>query len=321
VELTFATPLWALVGLLGAMPLAALLLTEQRAARVRTLLHLRRPTTLAALAPAVALVVASALVATAAAQPVLVERDEQLVRRDAELYVVIDTSRSMLAASDAEAPTRFERAQQVATTLRREFADLPIGLVSLTDRALVHLFPTTDAAAYAATLRRAMGVDRPPPRAPSQRASKLSGAGEISIWNYFSPAAKRRLAVVVTDGEGQRNDPRDIRETLRDGVRVSLAFVHVWASGERVFGATGPEAAYTADPASRELLADVAAAARGRMFSEADTNELTEWIGARLPPAVPTDVGDRARPRPLAPWAAAAAFAPLAFLLRRRNRA
>ena len=114
--------------------------------------------------PVVALGLVGAFVAIAAAQPVLVTREEQLVRRDAELYVVIDTSRSMLAAADAGEPNRFDRAKRIATELRREFPDLPMGLASMTDRLLPHLFPTVDGATYGATLARAMGVDRPPPR-------------------------------------------------------------------------------------------------------------------------------------------------------------
>lgn len=321
VELTFASPTWALVGLLGALPLAALLLTERRATRVRSVLRLQRPATIAALTPAVALAVAAALVATAAAQPVLVVRDRQLVRSDAELYVVVDTSRSMLAAAEAGAPTRFERARGIAAALRRSFPDLPMGLASMTDRALVHLFPTTDAPAYAATVQRAMGVDRPPPRVASRRATKLSAVGEMAVWNYFSPALKTRIIVLLTDGEGQSSDPQDLRETLRDGVPASFAFVQVWGEGEQVFGPNGAEPGYAADPASKELLERVARAVGSRVFRERNVEGLTREVASRLPPPVRTDVGARERPRPLAPWAAAAAFVPLAFLLRRRNRA
>ena len=320
-ELTFATPEWAVVGLLLVLPLAGLALTERRAHRVRRLLRLRRPDGLAFAVPVVALGLVGAFVAIAAAQPVLVTREEQLVRRDAELYVVIDTSRSMLAAADAGEPNRFERAKRIATELRREFPDLPMGLASMTDRLLPHLFPTVDGATYGATLARAMGVDRPPPRLPSQRATALSAVAEAGVWNYFSETAKYRTVVVLTDGEGQPNDPANLRSGLRDGVRTRLVFVHVWDVDEQVFGPNGPETRYAADPASFGLLTRVAAAGRGRAFRESQVEELRREIARGLPAALPTDTGRREEPRPLAPWAAAAAFLPLAVLLQRRNRA
>ena len=320
-ELTFATPQWAAVGLALLLPLVALVLTEQRATRVRALLALQRPDSLAMAAPAVALGLVGALVAVAAAQPVLVVRDEQLIRRDAELFVVLDNSRSMLAAPSAGEPTRFDRAKRLAHDLRREFPDLPMGLASMTDRSLLHLFPTTDGATYAATLERAMGVDRPPPRLPSRRATALASVAEVALWNYFSNDAKQRLAVVLTDGEGQTTDPANLRSGLRDGVRVRFLFVHVWGADEQVFGPTGPETGYAADPASFALLSRVAEAGRGRAFRESQTDTLRREIARGLPAARPTDIGRREEPRPLAPWAAAAAFLPLAFLLRRRNRA
>lgn len=320
-ELTFATPHWALTGLAVAVPLAALVLTERRAHRMRRLLRLRRPGGVAMAAPAVALAVVAALVAAAAAQPVLVVRDTQLVRGDAEVYVAIDNSRSMLAAAGAGGPTRFERATAIAAGLRRAFTDLPIGLASVTDRLLLHLFPTTDAAAYTATLRRAMAVDRPPPRLPSTRATRLSAVAEIAVWNYFSDSARQRIAIILTDGEGQATDPRDLRTALRDGVRVQFMFLHVWQPDEQVFGRSGAEAGYAADPGSYGLLERVAGAVGAPVFREDQLERLTAALERRLPPARETDLGARERPRPLAPYAAAAAFLPLAFLLRRRNRA
>jgi hypothetical protein len=321
-ELTFASPGWAVVGLALALPLVALVLTEHRAGRVRALLHLRRPDSLALAAPAVALALVGGLVAVAAAQPVLVVRDEQLIRRDAEVYLIIDNSRSMLATSAPGEPNRFERAKRIAVELRRAFPDLPIGLASMTDRLLLHLFPTTSTATYGATLQRAMGVDRPPPRLPSKRATALSAAAEATVWNYFSDAARQRIAVVMTDGEGQTNDPENMRSALRDGVRARFLFLHVWDEDEQVFGPDDePESGYAADPGSFGLLSRVAEAARGRAYREGQMEQLRSDLARGLPAPKPTDIGRREEPRPLAPYAAAAAFLPLAFLLRRRNRA
>ena len=54
---------------------------------------------------------AVAVLALAAAQPVVASHDRSSVERYADVFVVIDTSRSMLASVRAGAPTRFERAR------------------------------------------------------------------------------------------------------------------------------------------------------------------------------------------------------------------
>ena len=58
-----------------------------------------------------ALVLAIALLGLAAAQPVVASPHQSAVRRDADVFVVLDTSRSMLASRAPETPTRFDRAR------------------------------------------------------------------------------------------------------------------------------------------------------------------------------------------------------------------
>ncbi len=127
-HVTFLTPLAGLVALLVALPLAAMLLTERRVSEVRRALRLPEPRASKPLA-AIALVVLAALLGLGAAQPAVDTTEERLARADAEVYVVIDTSRSMLAASGAGDQTRFERAQTAALRLRSELPEIPIGLV------------------------------------------------------------------------------------------------------------------------------------------------------------------------------------------------
>src|SRR5207245_1127951 len=80
----------------------------------------------------------------AGTQPTLVRRSQHHVRKDAQAWFVLDTSLSMKAAAGPAAPTRFERAQALAIRLRRKLGDVPVGIASITDRALPHLFPTAD---------------------------------------------------------------------------------------------------------------------------------------------------------------------------------
>jgi len=122
---SFLTPLDAIFVLAAAAPLFALLLTERRAERVRRLLALHGPGRRAIVPVVIALVLLPALVAVAAAQPVVVR--EQLVseRADAQAFVLFDTSLSMRATSGAGRPTRLARAKKLALRLQRSLADVP----------------------------------------------------------------------------------------------------------------------------------------------------------------------------------------------------
>jgi hypothetical protein len=320
-HVSFASPEAALVGAAVLGPLAALFLIERRARRVRGVLGLRRPQRSWLLAHAVATVLFAALVGLAAAQPLLARTESTFVRGDAEVYVVLDTSRSMLAAPAAREENRFERALDQAGRLREQLADVPVGIASLTDRLLPHLFPTSDRDEFAATLERAVDVDRPPPRAERFRSSEFAALADAAIWNYFSENLRRRLLVVFTDGEGQPGDVDGLRIGLRAHPPVKMLFVHVWDEDERVFGDVGAELQYASDPTSRDLLGRLAAVTGGRVFADGDVGAVAAAVRREL--GVGTRVSSRlsGEPRPLAPYAVAAALVPLAFLLWRRNRA
>ena len=320
-ELSFASPEGALVGAAVLGPLAALFLIERRASRVRRVLGLRRRPRRRLLTDALATALLAALVALAAAQPLLARTDETFVRGDAEVYLVLDTSRSMLAAPSAGDDTRFERALDQAGRLRDELAAVPVGVASLTDRLLPHLFPTSDRDAFAATLERTIGVDRPPPRVERNRSSEFAALADAAVWNYFSENLRRRLLVVFTDGEGQAGDVEGLRIGLRSQPRLTMLFVHVWGEGERVFGEAGPELQYAPDPTSRDLLGQLASVAGGRVFAEGDVGAVAAAARRELGAGTRASSRLSGNPQPLAPYAVGAVLVPLAFLLWRRNRA
>ena len=142
--------------------LAMLLVGERRSGRVRTLLSLRAPGR-GAIATIAAVCLAGGLLALAAARPVVNETHARYLRTDAEAFFAIDISRSMLAAPSRTAPDRLDRARRAAGTLRNAIPDVPSGVASFTDRLLPNLFPTSDPGAFAATVDRAVGIERPPP--------------------------------------------------------------------------------------------------------------------------------------------------------------
>jgi hypothetical protein len=318
-DVTFLTPVAGLVALLVALPLAAMLLTERRVSEVRRALRLPEPRASKPLA-AIALVVLAALLGLGAAQPAVDTTEDRLARADAEIYVVIDTSRSMLAAPAAGEQTRFERAQQAALRVRRELPEIPIGLASLTDRVLPHLLSGVNQTAFEATLKRAMGVDRPPPLQRSNRvASTFDALRAIPTRNFFAPQATKRLVVFLTDGESRVFNPRRMKASFRTKA-TGLVVVRFWKERERVFRADGsPELQYRADPASGEAVRTLAGAVGGRAFGEDELDEVVAVAEEFVGKGEAEPLGQDTSRTTLAPYLFLSAFVPLGFLLWRRN--
>jgi hypothetical protein len=318
-DVTFLTPLAGLVALLVVVPLAVMILTERRVSEVRRALRLAEPRASRPVA-AIALVVLAALLGLGAAQPAVDTSEDRLARTDVEVLVVFDTSRSMLAAPSADGETRFERAQEASLRLRKELPEIPMGLVSLTDRVLPHLLATINQTAFEATVKRTMGVDRPPPLQRSNRvASTFDALRGIPTRNFFAPQATKRLVVFLTDGESRAYGERRMRAAFRVQ-NTGLFVVRFWQDGERVFRANGaPESQYQADPASAQAVRALARTAGGRAFDEDELDEVVAAVREFVGEGTATPVGEDTSRTSLAPYLFLSAFVPLGFLLWRRN--
>jgi VWA domain-containing protein len=319
-RLTFLTPLAAFVAVAGLLPLAALGLAVRRAERVRRVLGLAPAALRARVLPASALVVAAALLGLAAAQPVL-ERDTKLrVRSDAEVFVIVDVSRSMLARTDAESPERLERAKDAAVELRESLSGVRVGIASLTDRVLPHLFPSPNEETFRRTLRGALGVERPPPRETlSANATSLEALTALANRHFFSPAVAHRVAVVLTDGESRPLDELGVAASLRRTPAVGAVFVQFWDARERVYTQGLPEPEYEPDRSARARLERIARLADGGVYSENELGAAARKIRELLGDGPSVVERDRRERRPLAPFLTAAAFLPLALVLLRRR--
>jgi hypothetical protein len=316
-RLTFLSPSAAFIGLAVALPVLALVMAQSRARVARAALRL--PVSSAGLWPIVAALAALAiLLAFGAAQPVL-ERDRtHVVRPDA--FFVFDTTRSMAAAGSPGGATRFERAVSLATRVRNSVPELPVGVATLTDRVLPHLFPTSRADSFHAVLDEAVGIERP---GSVQRGNavgtNLAALVSVPRTAFFSPEAKRRVLVVFTDAETRPYDPTELRIEYRKRP-VSIALVRVGNGGDRVFvrgGAADPN--YRPQPGVSGELATFAAATRARIFDEDEPGRLTGFVRSSMGAGGPRLTAKEPDPTPLAAWAFGAAFFPLAFLLWRRN--
>jgi von Willebrand factor type A domain len=320
--MTFLSPLGALVALAAFAPLAAFAFADRRRRRVEAALALpgaqedrgRRRTVV------LALVSIAALLGLAATQPTVLRKQGRKVRSDAAAIFVIDTSRSMLASEGPTSPTRFERAQKLALELRAKLSDVRVGIASMTDRVLPHLFPSSDQQAFSSVLERSVGIERPPPTDSFNTVVTTLGAlTKVTTDNFFPAEARHRLLVVFTDGESRPFVDASVGALFHRPPVVRPIYVQVWRQGEAVYQSGKPDVAYHLDPNSRATIQRLAEATDGISIRgehvDAAADAAHELLGSG--PKV-ADIRERRR-LDLAPYLALCVFAPLGFLLYRRN--
>jgi hypothetical protein len=313
--LSFLTPQAALVALVGLLPPAIFFRRNRRARAVRDELGLAEPPPRLRRSLLAALVAVPLLAGVAAAQPVI-DRAEPLAQRtDAEMFFVLDTSRSMLAAGTQSSRTRMDRARGVAMAIRDALPEIPAGIAQLTDWTVPHLFPTVDAATFRFVLERSVYVESLGAREDSVLATDLNALSSFVGNSYFSPAARKRLLVVLTDGESRSIEP-GLAQLEQAGIRT--IFVHVWGAGESIWRPKGAEPQYRPDPDSRQTLARAAALADGEVFDEGDIGGVIDRARAALGEGE-TSPREQRDLFALMPYVMFAAVLPLGFLLRHRN--
>jgi hypothetical protein len=319
-ELQFLTPVAALVALGALVPLAVLAVSDRRAARVRAALGLPADDLRSQLAVPVAVCVLCGLLAFAAAQPVVRTERPRLTRRDAQAFVAVDISRSMLASASPASQPRIERARGVAERLRAGLSDVPVGVATFTDRPLPLLFPTTSAGAFAATVAKAVGIEQPPARSQSQTVTSFDSLAELPWSGYFAPAIRKRVLFVVTDAETEGFDVGGVRRSFGRNPRIAVVVVRVGSPRERVFGPDDlPEPGYSRPAASDRSLALFVSATHGKAFGEHDVAGAVRAARSALGTGPRERLGTFSGRRHLAPYLVLAAILPLGVVLRRRN--
>lgn len=319
-DLTFLTPLAGIFAVSALLPLAIYWLRAQRAGRIRGALRLEEPSRRGRAPLVAALAAVPALLGMAAAQPVLGTERSVPERDDAEAFFVMDTSRSMLAADSAGSATRFERSVEAASAIRDRIPQVRAGIVSMTDRLLPHVLPTTDRRVFEATLRRSIGVELPPPAFTySTHATAYDLLAGIPERRYFSQTAKKRVLVVLTDGES-----RPFGSTL-DGAfpgkpPIEIVFVRFWVADERIYQ-TGVADSYVPDNGSQAALDRAASLVGGQAFSEGEVDAAGDAVAELVGEGKTSDRTIPGARVALMPWVTLAAFLPLGFLLWRRNKA
>jgi len=307
---TFLTPDGALLALLAILPVTAFAWASRRVAIIRSALGLPPPRAGGRarwLAPAAVVV----LLALAAMQPVIRTQATVRTRADAQVFVVLDTSRSMAAAPSPTAPTRLDQAKTLALSLQGELGGLPLGVATFTDRVLPDLFPTADRAAYDSTVE-SVSVEDPPPREVAVVATNFAALVALGTQGFFPPSVHRRAVILITDGESAPFDAAGLAASLKQHA-TTLAVVRVGGGGDRVWTNGRPEAGYLPDPSGARTTVDRVGAAFGHPPGESAASIVRRAVGSG--PTVRVGAGPRSRT--LAPYVALLAVLPLAFAIGR----
>lgn len=315
--MTFLSPLGALVALAVVLPLGAYALLELRSRRVSDRIGLTLPPLRSRIGIPAALAVVAAFLGIAAAQPVISGTHSHTGRSDAQVYVLFDVSRSMLARSSSGAPDRIQRAKALALKLRHGLADVPFGVASLTDRVLPHLFPTLDPNVFESVIRDAVGIERPPPSGTGDLATDYSTLGDTGTNNYYGAGVGKRVLVVFSDGESKYFDDALLKKEFEKG-NVRVLFVHLWGADEKIYLGRNVDPGYRPDPQSNQAAARIAAAGSGEVLGE-DPGALVSQTKQLVGTGPHTTIREQRTRVSLGPYVALMALLPLGFVLLRRN--
>lgn len=304
-------PAALLLALAGLLPLAVAVLRGRRARRVRAELGLGAPPGRRRVVRPALLASAFALLGLALAQPSIARRHDQRVRGDAQLLVVLDNSRSMLAAAPG-GRSRAARAAAFAQRLAAALPELPAGVASLSNRLLPYLFPTPDHRAFDVVVAGAYGVQRPPPTiALDRNVTTFEALGAAASGAFFSPSAKRRVLVVLSDAETQPFDAHGTLRRLRHA-HVFPLVVRFWHRDERIVRPDGSLEAYRpAQPGELGALRRAGWSA----YPEARAGAVATRIRRELGSGPVVTAGSAFERTSIAPAVAFAALAPLLLVL------
>lgn len=248
-SLEFDAPANALC-LLSLVPLAVVCRAvrgrQLRAARALGLLPQSR---LAAGGTAIALGGAVTLLALAASKPVAWVERAAHVRTDAEAYLVVDTSVSMLARRRIDSEPRITKARSLVGRLALMLPqDVPIGLATMPRAVLPLLAPTIDRTLLVDVAQKQLVVGAVPGRPGWTRTTSSTGQAIRQVSTtfdslrslvdvpFFAADRARRLVILITDGESAPFDATAVERLLTDeGVRVLV--VRTGSSSDRIWRA------------------------------------------------------------------------------------
>jgi hypothetical protein len=243
---------------------------------------------------------AVAFVALAAARPTLARSNPERVRTDAEAYVVIDTSVSMLARARRHDVTRIDVARGVARALADALPpDLRLGLAVMPQGVLPVLGPTTDRGLARAVIEQVARVGRLPAKpqdllmpasstapSPAQAqasyvATNLTALKTLVAAPFYRRATTKRLAVLVTDAESASFPVRTVSRALARA-KVQLLTVRVGSVHDRLWrpidGRIVLDRGYVPATAAHDRVARLARSFGGPLYESSDETRVVSRI-------------------------------------------
>ena len=148
---------------------------------------------------AVAICAAIGCVIVALARPQWGYAIRDIEREGVDVYVAIDTSRSMLARDMA--PDRLTRARHLLGGLVRQLRGDRVGIIAFAGRAII-LCPLTTDYGLALNALDAVDVDTVP-----VQGTAIGSAVRTAVESFERSGQGRRVLILLTDGEDQGTDP------------------------------------------------------------------------------------------------------------------
>jgi hypothetical protein len=321
--------------LLVVLPLLAICAdVRRRQVAAAHALGLRPQRRLTAAAVSGALLLAAALLALAATRPALHVRHAQQVRTDAEAYIVVDTSVSMLARPAPAGEARIERAGRIVHDLTRRLpSDVPIGLAAMPQGLVPLLAPTHDRGALLAVAASRLSVGAVPTRPildafdeettggkmPGRHVStSFDALATLALAPFFDRRATRRVVLLVTDAESGAFDRGTVGKLL--GYRgIKLVAVRAGDARDRLWltrnGRQVRDAGYSPLLEGVGDLAVLATSLGGHLYREDEIGEAASHARSLLDEGPRVETGTVRDEVALGPYLALASLPLAAFAL------
>jgi len=266
----------------AVVPVVAIVLVRRRQRAAALALGLQAPTAARIATEAALAAAALASLALCAATPVLWHEESMSRRLDAEAYVFVDTSGSMLARRTAESPDRLETAHARAAALAAALPpDLLTGLAAFNDQPLPLLAPTLNRDAFRETLAHAdasvptapsflIAAEREPYNPAHAHASNFATLLVAAVSRFFAPTTTHRLLFFVTDDDTADYRAAGVGRLLRQQ-RITLVVLRVGSPADRLFyrsrsGQVKVDEGYVFERRNQGLLDETARRTGGRFL-------------------------------------------------------
>jgi hypothetical protein len=177
-----------------------------------------------------------ALAAFAASEPSLRRTTNVHLRADAEVYVFVDASASMLASASADSPTRLQQARAASADFARGLPpDMPLGAGALPQSPLPLTAPNGDRQLFLAALDHLTAPGSLPEHLYGGRtATDFSNLSTLTDAQFFLRKTRRRIVVVLSDAEGPSFDAAATAATLKHA-HIRLVFVRIGSPDDRIW--------------------------------------------------------------------------------------